>query len=224
MMKNVFKSVGGKSLIVASLVFAASALGFSQKKDTQKPSTTIQNLLRGVMGPVSSNNSWANYSVFNTIPGSALFPITSSTTVFYLGFTAGSEADISNMVLYTTAHGSLTITAVTPVTLGGVSNPSVILDSTSVCPTQPLSTTSPCIVRLDPTSISLTPSSDYHLAIYFTDDDNNGSVGATQAGSIYQSSFVGTYYGGNYSNLTVGESIPSASNATPDFLMYVMNN
>ena len=39
---------------------------------------------------------------------------TSHQTVFYIGFTAGATADVNNMVLYTTARGSATITAVTP--------------------------------------------------------------------------------------------------------------
>ncbi len=119
------------------IMFAVSVYGFSQETVHEKQAVVTQNLVRGVFGPVGTDNSWANYSVFNLIAGSALFPITSSTTVFYFGFTAGSEADISNMVVYTTPRGSLTISAVTPVKLGGVSNPTIHLSSTSVCPTQP---------------------------------------------------------------------------------------
>jgi hypothetical protein len=212
---------------LAALIVVAAAVsvyGFSQTTAKQKPATTAQNLVRGVIGPVGSNGDWADYSVLNVVPGSALFPITSSTTVFYFGFTAGSEADISNMVVYTTAHGSLTITAVTPVTYGGVSNPSINLANTSVCPVQPLSTTNPCIVRFDPTTLSLSPASDYYLAVYFTNDSNNGSIAATQPGSLSQTSLICYYTTGNYTDLTVGQSVPGSGNHVPDFLMYVMTD
>src|SRR5450432_2897460 len=91
------------------MTLAVAVYGFSQKPAKQAPDTTTQNLVRGSIGPFTSNISWANYSVINQIPGSALYPIVSPTTVFYWGFTAGTTADITNMVLYTTAHGSLTV-------------------------------------------------------------------------------------------------------------------
>jgi hypothetical protein len=206
------------------VMFAVSVYGFSQASMRQKPTTTTQNLVRGVFGPVGTDNSWSNYSVFNIVPGSALFPITSSTTVFYLGFTAGTEADIGNMVVYTTPRGSLTISAVTPVTSGGVSDPSIHLSSTSVCPTQPLSTASPCIVRLDPTTLTLSPASDYYLGVYFSSSTNNSGLGATQPGTL-QSSLNCFYVGGtDDTHLKVGQSVPGAGSHAPNFLMYVMNN
>ena len=184
---------------------------------------TNNNLVRGVIGPVSSNLSWPNYSVLNLIPGSALFSFASSTTVFYLGFTAGTVADITNMVVYTTARGSRTITAVTPVTYSGSSNPSINIGSTSVCP-QGLSITTPCIVRLDPTSLTLSAASDYYLIVHLATGTNNQSLGATQAVSG-QTSLGGAYFGGNdYTQLTVGQSVPGGPNSGPTFLMYVMNN
>ena len=75
------------------MMCVVSGFAFSQSAVKQKPATTTQNLVRGVIGPVGSNNSWANYTVMNIIPGSGLFPITSTTSVFYWGFTAGTEAD-----------------------------------------------------------------------------------------------------------------------------------
>src|SRR5580692_2992013 len=137
-MRNNVHMKSACNLVVLMLMMSAmSVYGFSQATVVKKsPETTTQNLTRGVIGPVSSNSSWANYSVLNGVPGSAVFPITSTTTVFYFGFTAGTEADISNMVVYTTARGSLTVTAATPVKLGGVSNPSIQLTNTSVCPVQ----------------------------------------------------------------------------------------
>jgi hypothetical protein len=218
-MKTVFKIAA-----FTFVMFAVSVYGFSQASTRQKPTTPTQNLVRGVFGPVGTDNSWSNYSVFNMVPGSALFPITSSTTVFYLGFTAGTEADIGNMVVYTTPRGSLTISAVTAVTLGGVANPSIPLSSTSVCPTQPLSTASPCIVRLDPTTLTFSPASDYYLGVYFSTSTNNSALGATQPGNL-QSSLNCFYVSGtDDTHLKIGGSVPGTGSHPPNFLMYVMNN
>jgi hypothetical protein len=209
-------------LFLAAYSFSQSA----KSPGTQSPKTTTQNLVRGVSGPVGTNNSWSGYTVFGVVPGSALFPISSSTTVFSYGFTAGSEADITNMVLYTTARGSTTVTAVTPVTYQSSSSPSIVLSNTSVCPTAP-STSTPCIVKFDSLTLTLSPASDYYLAVYFTgSDSNNSAVGGTQ-GALAQSSLWGWYDGGDYTGYTVGESIavvPSGSHSAQVFLMYVTNN
>jgi len=219
-MKTVFKFA-----TLTFMMLAVTMYGFSQNVKSQV--TTAQNLVRGVIGPVGSNSSWSGYSLLNLIPGAALIPITSPNTVFYLGFTGGSKADISNMVLYTTARGSLTITAVTPVTYGGVSNPSINLASTSVCPVQPLSAADPCIVRFDPLALALSALNDNYLVVYFTASDvNNEGIAATQP-VIQQSSLEGWYIGGNVdeTQLTVGQSIPSGnSGRQPYFLMYVMSD
>jgi hypothetical protein len=205
------------------MLFAVTVCGFSQQGTSVKPLTATQNLVRGVIGPPGNNSQWSNYSVFNLVPGSALYPITSATTVFYFGFTAGTTADIGNMVVYTTPRGSLTISAVTPVKLGGVSNPSIQLSNTSVCPVAPSQTT-PCIVRFDPTALALSPASDYYFAVYFTNDANNTNIAGTQP-SRSQTSLLGTYFGGtDYTHLTAGQSIPGVANSGPTFLMYVMNN
>jgi hypothetical protein len=184
-----------------------------------------ENLVRGVIGPVTGNTSWSGYSTLSLIPGAALIPITSANAVFYLGFTAGAKADISDMVLYTTPRGSLTISAVTPVTLGGVSNPSIDLASVSVCPVQEISNFNPCIVRLDPTKITLSALSDYYLVIYFTaSDSNNSAIGATVP-SLGQSSLMGWFISSDETKLAVGGSIPAGNSGhQPYFLMYVMSN
>jgi hypothetical protein len=213
-----------KFVTLTLMMLAVSVYGFSQTVGPMKPATTTtQNLVRGVIGPPGSNSEWSNYSVFNFVPGSALFPITSSTAVFYFGFTGGTEADIGNMVVYTTPRGSLTISVVTPVTLGGVSNPSIQLSNTSVCPVAPSSTT-PCIVRFDPTTLTLSPANDYYFAVYFSNDTNNQSIAGTQP-NANQTSLLGTYFGGtDYTHLTVGQAVPGVANRGPSFLMYVMNN
>jgi len=183
-----------------------------------------KNLVAGVAGPVTSNTLWNGYSALNTIYGSSLYT-TNASTVFYLGFVGGSTVDISNMVVYkTTARGSLKIASVTPVKLGGVSNPSINLTSTSVCPVQPVSVTNPCIVRLDPTVLALSPLNDYTLAVFFTNDSNNQTT-SSAVGSTYPTSLTGGFLNGDETQLTVGQSLP-ALNGTGHtyFLMYVMTN
>lgn len=214
-----------KQLRFATLLLtllALAAYGFSEEIAKRPSTTPTQNLVRGVSGPVAGNNSWSNYTLFGVIPGSALFPISSATTVLSYGFTAGSEADITNMVLYTTARGSTTITAVTPVKLGGISNPSIDLASTSVCPTAP-SVSVPCIVKFDSLNLTLSPANDYYFAVYFTSDSNNAALGATDP-ALAQSSLWGWYAGGNVTTLTVGNSIAVGSHGAPYFFMYVTNN
>ena len=154
-MKTIFKFA-----TLTLMMFAVSVYGFSAAKP--------ENLERGIIGPVGSNASWSR--IFNGGPGSGCGanPRHEHATVFYLGFTAGAEADINNIVLYTTPRGSFKISAVTAVTLGGVSNPSIDLASATVCPVVEISAFNPCIVRLDPTKIVLSALNDYYLVVYFT--------------------------------------------------------
>src|ERR1700723_2436491 len=212
-MKTIFKIA-----TLTLMIFAVSGYGFSAAK--------AENLERGIIGPVGSNVSWSGYSVIAQVPGAGLIPVTSTTTVFYLGFTAGAQADVSNMVLYTTARGSSTITAVTPITLGNISNPMIDLASATVCPVVEISTFNPCIVRLDPTKITLSALSDYYLVVYFTaNDSNNSSVGATVP-TFQQTSLMGWFISSDETELKVGASIPSTLNfsSEPYMLMYVMTN
>jgi len=117
----------------------------------------------------------------------------------------------------------LKITKITPVTYGGTYVPSINLGSASVCAVAP-SASKPCIVRFDPTSLSLSPTSDYYFVVFFKNDSNNSSIGAAQS-SPGQSSLVGEFLSGtDYTRLRVGESIPIVPNGSADFLMYVMND
>jgi hypothetical protein len=211
-----------KLALLTLTIFAVTIGSFAQDGPQVKAPL---NLERGVVGPVGNNNSWAGFSALNLIPGAGLIPSTSKTSAFYLGFAAGAQADVSNMVLYTTARNGSTITAVTPLTLGGVSNPSINLASKTVCAIQPLSAGSPCIVRLDPITMSLSALSDYYLVVYFTaNDNNNGAVGAT-VGINSLSSLSGWFIGSDETQLTVGQSIPAGSSGRPPyFLMYVMTD
>jgi hypothetical protein len=216
-MKTVYRFTILTLMMVAVLVG-----GITQKAAAAaKP----ENLVRGIVGPVTNNTSWSGFSALSLIPGAALIPITSTNAVFYLGFTAGTRADVSNMVLYTTPRGSLTISAVTPVKLGGISNPSIDLGDITVCPVQEISNFNPCVVRLDPTKITLSALSDYYLVVYFTaSDSNNSSIGATVP-VLGQSSLMGWFVGSDETKLAVGASIPTGNNGhQPYFLMYVMTN
>ena len=182
-----------------------------------------KNLVAGVSGQVSSDLNWAGNSALSLIPGAAIFPISSANTVLYLGFTAGATADVGNMVIYKTARGSTKITAVIPVKLGGVSNPSINLSSTSICPVQPLSATNPCIIRLDPTVLALSPQSDYYFVVFFTNDANNQTVGGADPSNT-RSSLSGLTITGDGTQLKVGQSVPGPTTHVMDFLMYVMTN
>ena len=187
------------------------------------PAQTPQNLVAGVSGQVTSDVGWGGNSALSLIPGAALFPITSANTVLYLGFTAGSRADVGNMVIYKTKRGSTKITAVTPVKLGGISNPSINLASTAVCPVQPLSTTNPCTIRLDPIALTLSPLSDYYFVVFFTNDTNNKAVGGADPANT-RSSLSGLTIVGDQTRLTVGQSVPGPTSHAMDFLLYVMTN
>ena len=182
------------------------------------------NLVIGVGGPLSSTGEWANYSAIDIIPGSSLLPITSTTTVLYLGFTGGTFADINNMVLYTTKRESGRVTAVTLVKLGGISNPSINLTDRAICPTQPVSPANPCVVRLDPIALSLSAVSDYYFVAYFTNNSNNTSLDAATPEFPNKTSLNGFFQSGDDSRLRVGQTVPPGLTGQPFFLMFVMTN
>ena len=186
--------------------------------------TPAMNLVIGVQSPLVGSPNWASYSAINIIPGSSLLPVNSTNTVLYIGFTGGTFADVNNMVLYTTKRDSSRITAVTPVKLGGISNPSINLTDRTVCPNQPVSTANPCIVRLDPIALSLSAVSDYYFVAYFTNNSNNTSLGAATPVFPNKTSLNGFYQLGDDSRLRVGQTVPSGATGQPYFLMFVMTN
>ncbi|HEX8817080.1 MAG TPA: hypothetical protein VF753_16405 [Terriglobales bacterium] len=219
-MKTLFKFVSTLAMLAVALTFVP-AVALAQH---QSASTPI-NLVAGVGGPVSTSTEWSNYSALNLVAGALLFPATgsSTTTRFYIGFTQGTEADISNMVMYTTKRGGTKITAVTPVTLNGVSNPSIKLSSTTVCKPAP-SVSTPCVVPLDTLNVTLSTLNDYYFVMYFTEDTNNETVGAANA-QYPITSLTGWYSSGDQTQLKVGKTIPSGySGQHPYFLLYVMSH
>lgn len=214
-----------KVITLTLLMFATAFAGLSGTAVAQKrPATAAINLVAGVGGPVSSSNQWEDYSALNLIAGAFIFPAVSQvkTTALYIGFTAGTEADIGNMVLYTTKRGSSKITAVTPVKLKGHSNPIITLSNSKTCPT--LSTSSPCVIRLDTITLTLSPLSDYYFVTFFSTNSNNATVGAANA-QYPITSLTGWYLSGDQTQLKVGDTIPSGySGSHPYFLLYVMSN
>ena len=219
-----------KNLKVTTLTLLMFAIAFASLATTvvaqQRPAAPPINLVAGVGGPVAQNTNWANYSALNLIAGAFIFPAVAQvkTTALYIGFTAGTQADIGKMVIYTTKRGGTKITAVTPVKLKGVSDPMISLASKKVCPSQPLSVANPCVIRFDPATLTLSTLSDYYFVIYFANDTNNQSVGAANA-QYPITSLTGWFMGGDQTQLKVGDSIPSGYNGShPYFLLYVMSN
>jgi hypothetical protein len=200
---------------ILTLLLAMSTLCFAGKRLVIGAGPLVQNF---------GNGDWSGYSALNLIPGTSIMPITSTTTALYIAFTGGTQADISNMVLYkTTGIGRTTIASVTPVKLGGISNPSIVLTNKTICKIQPVSYTHPCIVRLDVLTLTLSPLADYWFVAYFTSDSNNVALyGATpefQGGSL-----TGFYAAQELTHLTVGQSVPNNNTGHPYFLISVATN
>lgn len=208
------------TLILMMTVLLASA--FAQE---QAPTVALANLTEGQGTIASSGNpSWDGLSEFVLIPGASLMGASSTTTALYIGFTGGSQADIGNMVLYTTPRNGSTVLKVTKVTLGLTSSPSINLTSTSVCPVQPVSVTNPCIVRLDTVKAPLSPLDDYYFTIYFTLDINNEKIsGLGQTGS--PGALSGWYLYGDQTRIGLKGALPTNENSDqpPFFLAYITN-
>jgi hypothetical protein len=197
-------------------VVAASALAATKV-------TVLSNLTEGQEAVSSSAVGWDGMSEIILIPGSALLGVTSTTTGLYLGFTAGSTVDIDNMVLYTTARNNTSITKAAKVTLGKVADPSINLTSTTTCPTQPVSTSNPCVVRLDTVAGALSPLNDYYFVVYFKLDSNNEAI-AGAGGSVNHGALNGWSLYGDQTRITADGAIPQGNAGNPPyFLLYVLN-
>jgi hypothetical protein len=219
-MKTIFLSMSSLVLVVALSILVSAQ---------QSPATAPKNLVPGV-GPLlqpGGSSNWTGISLVENIPGTSLYPISSDHTVLYIGFTAGTTVDIGNMVLYTTARENLTITATTPVTFHGTSDPSISLTDTKICPIQPLSGANPCIIRLDPIKLSLSTLDDYYFTVYFAQTDDDTHLARPRA-------FVGSLTGGedvgkDDTHLRVGTTVPdllgNGDTSPPSFLLVaVMDN
>lgn len=203
-------------LVLALCVIATTAVA-------QAPGTVLSNLVAGVGPMAGGNTNWAGISELTLIPGSAMFPVKSTSTVLYIGFYGGSTVDIGNMVLYKTSRSSTTVVSAKKVTLGGVANPSINLTSTSVCPVQPVSITNPCIIKLDPIKGALSIVNDYYFTMFFTNDSNNTNV--LTIGNMYtQGALSGYTVVGDETRIKKNGALPPGYvSGAPYFVMYVAN-
>ena len=208
---NIFYKLAMSALMLAGLAGTAVA----QVANLTEGQGTITNI---------ANPSWDGYSEVILIPGASLMGHRSRTTALYLGFTGGTEADIGNMVLYQTARNATSVLRVIKVTLGATQSPQINLASSSVCPAQPVSVSTPCIVRLDTLNFGLLTSNDYYLAIYFALDVNNETIsGVGQSAS--PGALSGFYLYGDQTRIKDGGALPEFENSdqAPFFLAYVTN-
>jgi|ERR1700679_1799044 hypothetical protein len=210
---------------VATLILMVTVLAVSAFAQEPGPETALVNLTEG-QGAIASTGAqaWDGLSEFVLIPGASLMGASSTTTALYLGFTGGSEADIGNMVLYSTPRNGSTVVKVTKVLLGGSSSPSINLTSTSVCPIQPISATNPCFVRLDTVKAALSPLDDYYFTVYFTLDTNNEKISGVGQ-SIAPGALSGWMLYGDQTRIGVKGALPTNENSDqpPYFLAYITN-
>lgn len=210
---------------VATSILVITVLAVSAFAQEPVPAVALANLTEG-QGMIASSGgqAWDGISEFVLIPGASLMGASSTTTALYLGFTGGSEADIGNMVIYSTARNGSTVVKVTKVTLGAVSDPSINLTSTSVCPVQPVSVTNPCFVRLDTVKAALSPLDDYYFTVYFTLDTNNEKISGVGQ-SISPGALSGWSLYGDQTRVGVKGALPTNENndQAPFFLAYITN-
>lgn len=205
-----------KSAIALLMLLPTFAMAENQAK------TTLENIVAGVF-TTSSNTNWAGFSSVNLIAGTSVMPTTSTQTVLYIAFTGGTNADLGNMVLYTTtARSAYTVGAVTKVTYGGITHPSINLTDTSICPTQPVSATSPCIIRLDPISVVLSTVVDYYFVAYFVNDSNNETLSAASPALGHITTLTGFVDNKDDTGIAVGGTLPTTNNGKPSVLVGVM--
>jgi hypothetical protein len=210
------------TLILIMCVFAACAL--AQNPEVVPPTAALANLTEGQGIITSSGNpQWDGLSELVLIPGASLMGASSATTALYLGFTGGSTVDIDNMVLYTTPRNGSVITATKKLTLNKLSNPSIVLTSKTTCPTQPVSVTNPCIVRLDTVSGALSTLNDYYFVVYFTLDSNNQTISGAGI-SFDAGSLSGWSLYGDWTRIGKEGAMPTGNAGQgPFFLLYVTN-
>ena len=209
-MKNIFK--------IGLVVLFSFAIAMPS------PAQTAQNLVAGV-GPVTSGVTiWNGVSVTSLISGNALFPASGNQTVLSLGFTGGGSLDIGNMVLYKTNRNSYKVVDVIPVTYKGLSSNSILLD-VSNCPVLPISTLFPCVVRLDPISLKLSPLYDYYFVMYLPDTFPNLTVTATSS-LFSKTTILGGFAFSDQTTFVKGDALPSniINKGQAYFLVGVTNN
>lgn len=186
--------------------------------------TPLMNLTEGASQVPGNGSDWEGWSEIDSIPGAALFGVGGKASYLTIGFSGGSTVDINSMVLYTTNRASNVITKVTKVMYLKKANPSIILTSTTNCPTQPVSATNPCFIKLDKVAAALSPLNDYYFAIYFTSDSNNNSMRGAGSAGDQAGALTGWQIDGSDGLIPIGGIIPVGDNGSaPLFLMYLTN-
>jgi len=196
---------------------------FSFAISMPSPAQTAKNLVAGT-GPLTNAIAiWTDRSAINLIPGTQLFPASGKTTFLNLGFTQGDEVDIGGMVLYTTERDQFQITAVTPVTFGGISSGAIFLSS--ACSGK-ITVQTPCVIQTDPLPFKLSPLNDYYFVIYFTADVNNAAVDAAVSLNSHTTIVGGIDPGVDDTTFAPGDILPSniINKGEALFLVGVMNN
>lgn len=114
---------------------------------------------------VSSNVNWENITLTNAWSGLSLnyFPASGAWKIKLL-FTAGSP-QIGNMVILRTAINSLVVIDSTSVTIGGVSNPTLV---------------TPGLVETDAVALALDNTHNYYFMIFFANVGANSTVGVAE--------------------------------------------
>ena len=114
---------------------------------------------------VSSNTNWENITLTNAWSGLSLnyFPASGAWKIKLL-FTAGSP-QIGNMVILRTAINSLVVIDSTSVTIGGVSNPTLV---------------TPGLVETDGVALALDNTHNYYFMIFFSNVGANSTVGVAE--------------------------------------------
>lgn len=114
---------------------------------------------------VSSNVNWQNTTITNAWSGLSLnyFPVSGAWKIKLL-FTAGSP-QIGNMVVLRTAINSLVVIDSTSVTIGGVSNPTLV---------------TPALVETDAVALALDNTHNYYFMIFFANVGANSTVGVAE--------------------------------------------
>jgi len=114
---------------------------------------------------VSSNVNWENTTLTNAWSGLSLnyFPASGAWKIKLL-FTAGSP-QIGNMVILRTAINSLVVIDSTSVTIGGVSNPTLV---------------TPELVETDAVALALDNTHNYYFMIFFSNVGANSTVGVAE--------------------------------------------
>jgi hypothetical protein len=125
-----------------------------------------------------SNANWQNYSQWIRFSGMGMLQFPASWVV-KMQFRAGSPV-IGSMCIKRTLAGSTAVIDTTSVTIGGVTNPTLV---------------SPGIVTTDPISIALDDAHDYYFMVYFANVSANASVSAGSGGNFSAASATGDQTG-----------------------------